>query len=629
MIGAREVTSEGLSVAHIATVDFTHRFLLLGQLRRLRDEGFDVAAISAPGPFTDDLEAEGIRYIEWPHATRSWNPTADVRAFLELIGILRGTRFHVVHTHDPKSGVMGRLAARIARVRVVVNTVHGFYAPRDGLFRRLPLLTLEWIARRFSDLELYETREDLAWARRRRLAKSGRAQFLGNGVDLSTFDPSAISTARLANIRKEFGIPAAAQVVGSIGRLEVEKGCREFFTVAREIRREMPEVRFLMVGDLDLARANAIRRSEMSAASSDVIFTGWRRDVPHLLALMDVFVLASWRDGLLRSAIEAAAMGKPLILTDIRGCRELVRDGVEGLLVPPRDARRLARAIAELLRNPGLRQRLGVAAKRRAALLFDERHVAERVAGAYRELTNEKGIVGRRLNLEGLRSVRIRQADLGDLPALATLHTQVLPTAFMPLLGERFLRRLFRAHVEDPDAVAVVAERSGEVIGYGAGVLSTPKFRRRFLLRHGIPAAFAAAPRLLRRQTLRRVLEDTSYPEITQGFPEPEWTLVGVKRGTAPGLGIELGNEVLAALTARGANQVKAYVACDNRAMNRMVHRMGFRLGGQISLHEGQASNIWVVRCRSSSVSLADDPTPTLVASGAPPDSSADSPEWS
>src|SRR5207244_8498796 len=111
------------------------------------------------------------------------------------------------------------------------------------------------------------------------------------------------------------------------------------FAAAAKIRASMPNFRLLAVGPADPHKADAIPEAELERARETVVFTGEREDVPSLLALMDVFVLPSWREGLPRSAIEAAAMGKPLVLTNIRGCREVARDGVEGLLVPPRDQR--------------------------------------------------------------------------------------------------------------------------------------------------------------------------------------------------------------------------------------------------------------------------------------------------
>lgn len=221
-------------------------------------------------------------------------------------------------------------------------------------------------------------------------------------------------------------------------------------------------------------------------------------------------------------------------------------------------------------------------------------------------MTGPGAVVAERwLDLEGLRSVRVRPAVPADVPAMLALHTAVLPqTAFLPALGPRLLRRLFLAHIEDPGAVAVVAERDGELLGYATGVRSVPAFRRRFLLRHGAAALLGAAPRLVRPATVRRALETLRYPEKTRRLPEAEWDFVGVRRGTAPGLGEELGREVVAALGRLGASEVKGYVTTDNRAMSSLLRRMGFEHRARLEVHPGRPHDVYVYR-------LAGSPDPT------------------
>lgn len=377
-----------LRVAHIATIDLTLRAMLLPQLRYLREQGFDVTGISAPGPWTKDLEAEGIRHIPWHNATRAWNPKADARAFRELAGIFRRERFDIVHTHNPKPGLMGRFAGRLTGVPFVVNTVHGLYAtPEDRWRKKVPILGLEWLAARCSDFELYQSEEDLNWARRMGLVRRAKSALLGNGIDLTRFDPSVVPQARLAELRRELGIPADAPVVGTVGRLVAEKGYRELFEAAAAVRREQPEARFLVVGDADPDKPDAITSEELRAAGENVIFVGWREDVRDLLGLMDVFVLPSWREGVPRSAIEAAAMGRALVLTNVRGCREVVRDGIEGLLVPPRDPASLTTALLDVLTDAELRDRFGTAARLRARMRYDEASVTRRVLNSYRPVS--------------------------------------------------------------------------------------------------------------------------------------------------------------------------------------------------------------------------------------------------
>ena len=376
-----------LRVAHVTTVDLSLRFLLFDQLRRLRDEGYEVTGISAPGEWTSELEAEGIRHIAWSEAHRGWTPLGDLAALRSLLTIFRRERFDIVHTHNPKPGVLGRVAARAARVPIVVNTVHGLYAmPDDRLAKRMAVLAAERFAGSFSDLELYQSSEDLAWARRIKLVASSKMHLLGNGVDVRTFSPETVTSQRRKELRAALGIPRDATVIGVIGRLVAEKGYRELFAAADVVRSARPHAVFLAVGGREPDKWDALTDEEITAAGRNVTFAGWRDDVRDALAAMDVFVLPSWREGLPRSAIEAAAMGKPMILTDIRGCREVARHEMEALLIPPRDAKALADAILRLIDDDGLRAQLGRAARARAIGTFDEVRVTETVVRHYQAL---------------------------------------------------------------------------------------------------------------------------------------------------------------------------------------------------------------------------------------------------
>jgi glycosyltransferase involved in cell wall biosynthesis len=601
--GMSATNGRPLRVAHVTTTDLTLRYLLLGQLRRLRDEGYEVTGISAPGPHAAELEAAGIRFLPWRSATRSWDPRADLRAFGELYSLLRRERFDLVHTHNPKPGLIGRVAARLARVPVIVNTVHGLYAtPGDRLRKRVAVLGLERLAARCSHLELYQSEEDLRWARRIRLVRRRRSELLGNGTDLSRFDPALVSPERAAELRRELGLPADALVVGMVGRLVAEKGYRELFAAAREVRSRDPNVRFLAVGAPDLDKADAITQEELERAAGDVLVTGWRDDVRDLLAVMDVFVLASWREGMPRSAIEAAAMRRPLLLTDIRGCREVARHEVEALLVPPRDPGALAAAILRLAGDPALRERLAAAARQRAEERFSEATVAERVVQAYERLLRSRG--------DQPVPVRngaptIRPAAAGDAAAMARLHADGMPDAFLPALGLGFLTRLYRALATDTGAVALVADGGGEVVGMATGVASVGGFYRRFARRHGLAAALAAAPRLVRPKVLRRLIETVRYPSSSASTlgPLPDAELLSIAVAPASrtgGTGRALADGVLLGLAERGAGDIKVVVGAANEGANRFYAKVGFQPAGQISVHQGTPSNVWIRSCHSS-----------------------------
>jgi glycosyltransferase involved in cell wall biosynthesis len=317
-----------------------------------------------------------------------------MRAFAELIAIIRRERFDLVHTHNAKPGVMGRIGARLAGVPCVVNTVHGFYASPDGpLPTRVALMGLEWLSARCSDLEFFQGEADLDRARRLRIVDSRTGVFLGNGADLGYFQPSAASSQQVKVLREALGIKAHHLVVGTVGRLVGEKGYRELFESAETVCRRHPDVRFLAVGDRDAAKSDALTEEEILRARENFVFTGWVDDIRTVLSVMDIFVLPSWREGVPRSAIEAAALGLPLVLSDIAGCRQIVHHGVEGLLVPPRQPQALTAAILKLVCDGNLRAEMGAAARATAVARFDETTVYETVLAGYTRLLRRKGVI--------------------------------------------------------------------------------------------------------------------------------------------------------------------------------------------------------------------------------------------
>lgn len=588
-------------VAHVATIDLTLWYMLRPQLTALAEEGYEVSAISAPGERVADLEADGVRHIPWRTATRGWNLAADARAFIEIVRILRRERFDIVHTHNPKPGVLGRIAGFLARTPVVVNTQHGFYAtPEDPRPRKAAVLAAEWLAARFSDAEMFQSEEDLRWAAKLGIVKAPKALLLGNGINLEQMNPDTVSDETIAKRRAELGIPDDAIVVGAVGRLVAEKGYRELFEAAARVRASHPNVVFLVVGGMDPEKWDSISRDELDRAAEHVVFAGHRDDVRDLLAVMDVFVLASWREGLPRSAIEAAAMGLPLILTNIRGCREVVRDGIEGMLVPPRNTARLAEAIESIVADGLLRGRFGEAARARALERFDERRVVETVKKTYRSLLGgrRKLPAGDGAGADG--EIFLRPANVTDIAWLSRLHAETLPKAFLPQLGDRFLRRLYKAMIADPVGVVIVAEQGDRRVGFATGVASVSAFYRRFFRRHAVQAAFAAGPRLLKPSVLRHVRETARYPDGAREFPEAEFITWGIEKvARRRGLGTMLSEAMVSELGKRGAEEVKGVAFADNEPLNQLFNKTGWEIRGVLAVHDGKLSNVWVKRCPS------------------------------
>jgi glycosyltransferase involved in cell wall biosynthesis len=344
--------------------------------------------MSAPGPYAAKLESDGIRHVAIEHASRSVGITNDVLAGRELYHQFRDLRPDIVHTHNPKPGVYGRFAARAAHVPAIVNTVHGLYAQADDpLAKRAAVYGLERMAAFCSHAELVQNPEDLETLARLRVPRR-RLHQLGNGIDLARFDPEAVSESRRHALRAEMGAGPNDVLCGAVGRLVWEKGFRELFTAAASLREKYPELKFVVVGGSDPEKADAISEADIGVATREggVRFLGHRSDVDVLYRAFDIFVLASHREGFPRTAMEAAAMGLPVVATDIRGCRQVVDDGRTGLLVERQNARALTGAIEALVGDPNRRISMGREARAKATAEFDQQRVIDITLAVYSEL---------------------------------------------------------------------------------------------------------------------------------------------------------------------------------------------------------------------------------------------------
>lgn len=581
-------------IAHLTTVDLSLRYLLFPQLLAPLDLGIESVGISSPGPWVGELEAGGIRHLPLAASTRGMSLRSDLAAAAQLWRALRRLRPDVLHTHNPKPGIYGRILGRLAGVPLVVNTVHGLYAtPDDPLAKRLVVYGLEAVASRFSDAELCQSAEDLDLLRRLRLTPAAKLRHLGNGVDLTRFDPDRFDEAHRSRVRRQLGIPADAVVVGMVGRMVAEKGYPELFAAAHLLGDEYVVV---CIGPRDPEKSDELDEAALTRAEADgVRFLGMRTDVDTLYPAMDLFVLPSHREGFPRAAMEAAAMGLPIVATDIRGCREVVIDGENGLLVPVGDPPALARAIEAVGSNPETAARMGEAGRARAKRHFDERRVVDVVLGTYRELALTRGLdqLASALGRRGEGEIHLRPAVEADAPFLAALHRSAIATGFLPRLGRRFMTLLYRALVTHDEALVLVAgDRSGPV-GFVAGVADIGSFYRSFLRRFGVRALLAALPRLVRPKNLRRAWETLRYQGGEVEVPAELVSMAVVADRRGRGIGTRLGREFLAGMS---PGPVKVVVGADNAPAITAYRRMGFEPAAQIEVHRGERSEVLVWR---------------------------------
>ncbi|MCL4872099.1 MAG: glycosyltransferase family 4 protein [Anaerolineae bacterium] len=394
LVEKERVFSPPLKVAHITTIDLSLRFLLLNQLQSLRAAGYEVMGISCAGPDVPVLEASGIRHIPVP-MTRRFSPLPDLLSLWRLYRVMRRERFAIVHTHNPKPGLLGQVAAWLAGTPIIVNTVHGFYF-HEGMkpFWRRFYITVEKIAARCSDVILSQNSEDMVTAVTTHICPPDKIKYLGNGIDIARFNRDCLPPETISYTRAALGIPSGAPVVGFVGRLVAEKGILELLTAVRQVIAQQPQTRLLIIGPLDGEKADALTPAVAAdyGLADTCIFSGMRQDMPELYALMDVFVLPSHREGFPRSPMEASAMGVPCVVTDIRGCREAVIHGRNGYLTPLGDIDALAAAILDLLADKDKARQMGQNGRQMAEELFDEQLVFARVKAEYTRLLQARGM---------------------------------------------------------------------------------------------------------------------------------------------------------------------------------------------------------------------------------------------
>lgn len=574
-------------IAHLTTVDMSLRYLVLPQLEAIVELGGRAVGISAPGEFVADIEARGIDHVALPDSTRSVDVRADLRSMVALWRILRRIRPDVLHTHTPKPGIYGRILGRLCGVPVVMNTVHGLYASEDDpTSKRLAVYGIEALAARFSDLELIQSREDFDLVRRWRITRRSRTRLLGNGIDLNRFDRSRVPESRRDEMRQELGIGPDEVVVGSVGRLVAEKGFPELFEAADRLQ---GKASFVVVGPSEPNKADGLSEADLARArDAGVHLVGMQTNLEEWYSAMDLFVLASHREGFPRAAMEASAMGLPVVATDIRGCREVVDDGVTGILTPVREPVGLARSIERLIESESLRSEMGSAAAEKARRDFDEKTVVEIVVSNQIRLLREKGVYPSLSTDEA--EVQVRQATIEDVPTIAALHREGISTGFLPRLGPGFLGQLYEAMLEEPGSIVLVAADRYGPVAFVAGVPDVGSFYSRFFRQRGVRAAWSAGARLLRPSMVKRAVETATYEGKDDDIPAELLSTAVSPPYRGRGIAGQLSRRLLDDLAAAGIKSVKVVVAEENQAARRLYESVGFRDHDRIEVHEGEPS---------------------------------------
>lgn len=370
----------------ITTVPESLRTLLKGQLAYMRANGFEVYVASAPDTSAADLE--GCPHFALP-LTRRITPFQDLWAVWKTYRLLRRLRPDLVHTHTPKAGLVGMVAAWLARVPVRIHTVAGL-----PLTEKKPLLRmlLRWVEKLTYGCAtaVWPNSHGLAAYIGQHVYNGPKLRVIGNGssngIDTEYFSPTPVLVRRAEALRRQLTIPPEAFVFVFIGRMVRDKGLDELVVAFRSLVYLNRDVRLLFVGDYE-ERLNPVRSvtKELISTHPHISWVGYQADVRPYLQLADALVLPSYREGLPNVLLQAGCMQRPVIATDIVGCRDVVEPGKTGLLVPPKDPVALRGALRQLLTNPELGEQMGQNARHRIETLYRQETLWQTLLQAYQD----------------------------------------------------------------------------------------------------------------------------------------------------------------------------------------------------------------------------------------------------
>ncbi len=360
-------------------------------VKNLDRERFSPVLVAGPGGYLmPEAERMDLPVHIVKNLVREIRPASDIRACVELTGLLRSLSPGpvIVHTHSSKAGIVGRWAARRARVPVIVHSIHGFgFAPSQGAFKRSILRTAERTTSRVTDHFIAVSHANRDDGVNYNLFEAGRCSVIRSGFDLDLFRNAEPHGEKF---NREWGLPNGCPLVLMVACLKPQKAPLDFVRVAGLVHSRRPDAHFLLAGDGEL-KVDLDREIGRLGLENVFHHLGWREDVPRLMKSSDLFVLTSRWEGLPRVIPQSKAAGRPVVATAVDGSREAVVDGIDGYLCQPGDVNGMADRVLSLINDTDLAGRMGAAGSRTVDE-FDRDEMVRMQEELYLNLLADKGI---------------------------------------------------------------------------------------------------------------------------------------------------------------------------------------------------------------------------------------------
>lgn len=324
-----------------------------------------------------------------PNLVNPLNPIKDFIALSDIVQLLRREQFDIIHTHSSKAGILGRWAARIAGVPVVIHTIHGF-AFHDFMpsWKRQIYINLERSVRPCTDFFITVSELNRQEAVKLGILSLENSQTVYSGIDFSKLDRPSNSQ----QTKEQLGIPEGWKTIVMVGRLDEQKAPYFLVDAFSQVLKQHPETLLLLVGEGELQPMLQTQVEKLGIVKQ-VKFLGSREDVPEILQVADIFALSSRWEGLGRAMTEAMLLGKSIVVPNIYGIPEIVHHNETGLLFPSGNVDQLTSYLIYLLEHPEERQRLGENAKQLTRKLFDAERMVESIEQIYTQLLSKKTLI--------------------------------------------------------------------------------------------------------------------------------------------------------------------------------------------------------------------------------------------
>jgi glycosyltransferase involved in cell wall biosynthesis len=331
---------------------------------------------------SEALSIKGITIIKSRCLVRAINPIKDLLALIEIYCFIKKNNIEVIHTHSSKAGILGRLAARLAKAKVVIHTVHGwsFNDYQPALVRRI-FIWFERFSARFTHKIIVVSHYDKQKGLNNRIGKEDKYELIRYGIDYKDFSNKE------KNSRQELGIKPDDLAVGMVACFKPQKSPTDFIRLAFLVKKSLPKVKFILVGD-GILRKRIEKLICKLDLKEQVFLAGWRKDIPGILSAVDVFVLTSLWEGLPIVVLEALASSKPVVATHTGGIQEIGIEGRAGFLIPPRNMVLMSEKLVILLKDEELRKQMGLEARESLDSNFNLENMVNTTKTLYENLIN-------------------------------------------------------------------------------------------------------------------------------------------------------------------------------------------------------------------------------------------------